>query len=111
MFWRRRIWDKAGGQIDESFQFALDWDLLLRFRAGRGEVRPPAALPRRVPRPRRQKTSADLVDDRHARDGASSASGCTVSDTNLEDIRKNMAGYMLRHAWHNWLYRLGLSRP
>jgi glycosyltransferase involved in cell wall biosynthesis len=32
LFWRRRIWDKAGGQIDESFRFAMDWDLLVRFR-------------------------------------------------------------------------------
>jgi hypothetical protein len=32
MFWRRRIWAKVGGQIDESFKFAMDWDLLLRFR-------------------------------------------------------------------------------
>jgi hypothetical protein len=32
LFWRRRIWDKVGG-IDPQFQFALDWDLLLRFSA------------------------------------------------------------------------------
>jgi hypothetical protein len=32
LFWRRRIWDKIGGAFDESFDFALDWDLLLRFR-------------------------------------------------------------------------------
>ncbi len=32
LFWRRSIWDKAGGQIDESFRFAMDWDLLVRFR-------------------------------------------------------------------------------
>lgn len=32
LFWRRSIWEKAGGKMDESFQFALDWDLLLRFR-------------------------------------------------------------------------------
>lgn len=32
MFWRRRIWEKAGGKIDESFHFAIDWDLLVRFR-------------------------------------------------------------------------------
>jgi len=32
MFWRRRIWDKVGGQIDETFRFAMDWDLLVRFR-------------------------------------------------------------------------------
>lgn len=32
LFWRRRIWDKVGGQVDESFRFAMDWDLLVRFR-------------------------------------------------------------------------------
>ena len=31
LFWRKRAWDVAGG-IDPSFQFALDWDLLARFR-------------------------------------------------------------------------------
>lgn len=32
MFWRRELWEKIGGNIDESFRFALDWDLILRFR-------------------------------------------------------------------------------
>ncbi len=32
LFWRRSIWDKAGGKIDETFRFAMDWDLLVRFR-------------------------------------------------------------------------------
>ena len=32
LFWRRRIWDQVGGAIDESFRFAMDWDLLVRFR-------------------------------------------------------------------------------
>lgn len=32
IFWRRSIWDKLGGKIDESFRFAMDWDLLVRFR-------------------------------------------------------------------------------
>lgn len=32
LFWRRSIWDKIGGHLDESFQFAMDWDLLVRFR-------------------------------------------------------------------------------
>jgi glycosyltransferase involved in cell wall biosynthesis len=29
MFWRRRVWDKVG-PIDTSFQYALDWDFMLR---------------------------------------------------------------------------------
>lgn len=32
LFWRRSIWERAGGRIDESFRFAMDWDLLMRFR-------------------------------------------------------------------------------
>ena len=32
LFWRRRIWEKVGGRLDESFHFAMDWDLLIRFK-------------------------------------------------------------------------------
>ncbi|MBY5790006.1 glycosyltransferase family 2 protein [Rhizobium leguminosarum] len=31
MFWRRRIWERAGGRFDTDFHFAMDWELLLRF--------------------------------------------------------------------------------
>ena len=44
MFWRKRIWDKVGG-IDPKFQFAMDWDLILRFiKAGAKFVRVPYYL-------------------------------------------------------------------
>ena len=44
LFWRRRVWDRAGG-LDPAFQFALDWDLLLRFSAiGARVVRVPYFL-------------------------------------------------------------------
>jgi hypothetical protein len=33
LFWRRRIWETAGGAFDENLHYALDWDLLLRFQA------------------------------------------------------------------------------
>ncbi len=33
MFWRRRAWEAADRHVDESFHFAMDWDLILRFRA------------------------------------------------------------------------------
>ena len=32
MFWRRSIWQSVGETFDESYKFAMDWDLLLRFR-------------------------------------------------------------------------------
>ncbi|MFA6110773.1 MAG: glycosyltransferase [Candidatus Latescibacterota bacterium] len=36
LFWRRSVWERAGGKVDESFRFAMDWDLLLRFREVEG---------------------------------------------------------------------------
>src|SRR5262249_23541680 len=45
LFWRRRIWERVGGTLDASFQFAMDWDLILRFReAGARFVRLPRFL-------------------------------------------------------------------
>jgi glycosyltransferase involved in cell wall biosynthesis len=35
LYWRRHAWQAAGGSLDESFQFAMDWDLLLRFSKAR----------------------------------------------------------------------------
>ena len=108
MFWRRRIWDKAGGRIDESFHFALDWDLLLRFReAGAKFVR----LPRFLGAFRihaSQKTTAELV-ERGTPEMNRLRQRVHGRETDLADIRRNMRGYMLRHAWHNWLYRLGVA--
>ena len=41
LFWRRRVYDKAGG-IDPAFRFAMDWDLITRFiSAGAHMVRLP----------------------------------------------------------------------
>jgi carbamoyltransferase len=110
MFWRRSIWDKAGGRIDDAFQFALDWDLLLRFReAGAKFVRLPRFLGAfRVHSS--QKTSADIADT-----GTPEMNRLRTrihgGPTNLRDVRKHMSGYMLRHAGLNWLYKLGLYRP
>jgi len=31
LFWRRRAWEQIGGFVDDQLNFAIDWDLLLRF--------------------------------------------------------------------------------
>ncbi|MBM3711936.1 MAG: glycosyltransferase [Actinobacteria bacterium] len=38
LFWRRNIWEKVGSSIDELYQFALDWDLLLRFQESGAKI-------------------------------------------------------------------------
>jgi len=43
MFWRRRAWDAVGSCIDEKFNFAMDWDLILRFVAAKMNI---CGLPR-----------------------------------------------------------------
>lgn len=60
LFWRRSIWEKAGGTVDENFRFAMDWDLLLRFRKVGARM---ACLPRFLGAFRiheAQKTSAQI---------------------------------------------------
>jgi GT2 family glycosyltransferase len=37
MFWRRRLWERAGAGFDERFQFAMDWELILRFMKAGGK--------------------------------------------------------------------------
>lgn len=108
LFWRRRLWEKAGGWIDESFHFALDWDMLLRFRdAGARFVRLPRFLGAFRVHPS-QKTTADL-EVRGVPEMNLLKARVHGYETTMEDMRRNMLGYMLRHAWHNWLYRLGVA--
>ncbi len=60
LFWRRRIWEKVGERVDESFRFAMDWDLLVRFRdAGARFARVPRFLGGFRIHPQ-QKTSAAI---------------------------------------------------
>lgn len=62
LFWRRRIWEKSGAGFDDTFQFAMDWDLLLRFRdAGARFARLPRFLGAFRVHPG-QKTSARMAE-------------------------------------------------
>lgn len=38
LFWKKEIWSRVGGKLDESYEFALDWDLLLRFCKANGKM-------------------------------------------------------------------------
>ncbi len=109
LFWRRSIWDKSGGKMDESFHFALDWDLLLRFVAAGAKI---VRVPRFLGAFRlhdAQKTSTQIA---------------TRGEEEIQKLRERIQGrrvllsevglaiksYMRRHVWYRHLYRFGLVR-
>ena len=109
MFWRKRIWDRAGGAIDESFQFAMDWDLLLRFReAGAKFVRLPRFLGAfRVHDAQKTQT---LIATTGEREMARLRTRTHGREVNRQEIRQAISGYVVRQALHDRLYRWGLLR-
>jgi len=108
LFWRRRLWDKVVG-LDESFRFAMDWDLLLRFRdAGARIVR----LPRFLGAFRvhdLQKTSAQLetIGEQEMARLRARALGRVP---HYSEINAALAGYLRRHMAYDAAYRMGLLR-
>jgi len=108
MFWRRTMWEQVGGALDDSFQFAMDWDLILRFEAfGARIVRVPRFLSAfRVHD--EQKTSAQLdlgfeeMDRLRER-----VNGRPVTS---DDFRGAIRKYLLARLIYRTLYRMRLLR-
>lgn len=104
LFWRRRIWNKAGGHIDESFQFAMDWDLLLRFRdAGANFVRLPRFLAAFRVHPS-QKTSAN-ISDIGFREMERLRFRCHGRAVSPQEVTEGVYFYVARHILHDKLVR------
>jgi GT2 family glycosyltransferase len=96
LFWRRSIWEKVGGRIDESFRFAMDWDLLLRFRdAGARFVRIPRFLGGFRIHPH-QKTSAAISDIGFEEMDRLRERALGRVPTHFE-VRRAVMPYLLRH--------------
>jgi glycosyltransferase involved in cell wall biosynthesis len=104
LFWRRRLWDKVGGKMDESFHFALDWDLLLRFRdAGARFVRLPRFLGAfRVHSAQKTATMMQEV--------CLPESYRLYARYHVKPRYRYMLPYLLRHALYQRLYQLGALR-
>lgn len=109
LYWRRRLWDGAAIQLDEECRFALDWDLLLRFRdAGAKMVRVPRFLGAfRVHET--QKTSAQLGSSGEG-EMARIRARVQGREVSRDEIRRNLRGYMARHVVLHKLYRAHLLR-
>lgn len=100
LFWRRRLWQRVGGYVDESFRFAMDWELLLRFRdAGARMERIPRCLGAFRVHPA-QKTSAEIEQDGW-REMDRLKRRVHGRDVNLRQVKRAVWPYLARHvAWH-----------
>jgi glycosyltransferase involved in cell wall biosynthesis len=106
LFWRRSIWDKVGGHVDESFQFALDWDLLVRFRAAGARFR---RLPRFLGAFRvhhQQKTSAH-ISGTGAREMNRILLKLHGREVPEEELQRRTRSFLRKHLVLHKLYRLG----
>ncbi|TLY52422.1 MAG: glycosyltransferase [Gammaproteobacteria bacterium] len=105
LFWRREIWNKAGGRIDESFRFAMDWDLLVRFRSAGAKF---ARLPRLLGGFRihtEQKTSTAISDIGFKEMARIRERALGKNPTHVE-ISRAIAPYLIRHLVSDLVWRL-----
>ena len=105
MFWRRRIWDRAGGRIDESFQFAMDWELILRFHHAGAKF---ARLPRflggfRVHANQKTSASIGLLGLKEMGILRRRELGRTPTKSEIDKVIRN---YQLRHLIREWFWRM-----
>lgn len=105
LFWRRSIWEKAGGHIDESFRFAMDWDLLQRFRnAGARMVRLPDFLGAfRIHGA--QKTSAQ-INEIGTEEMARLRRRALGHEVSWAQIHRALIPYLIKHVAHDLVYRI-----
>jgi glycosyltransferase involved in cell wall biosynthesis len=105
LFWRRRIWEKVGGHVDESFHFAMDWDLLVRFRGAGAKF---GHIPQFLGGFRihgSQKTSAAINEIGH-REMDRIRERILGRVPNHKEIRKAVRPYLVKHIAVDLYYRL-----
>jgi hypothetical protein len=107
MFWRRRVWDTIG-PFNESFQYALDWDFILRAQdAGFKFLRVPRFLACfRVHD--QQKTAVNY--DQGREEMQRLRSRYLGREPTQAQIMRKMMPYLLRQFAVNWMHRRRILR-
>jgi hypothetical protein len=96
LFWRRSMWERAGGRMDTSLNFAIDWDLLLRMRdAGAKMVRLPRYLGAFRVHEQQKTMRQQALRTR--------ALGRTMTE---EEALARTSAYLRRHVVHHTAHRL-----
>jgi glycosyltransferase involved in cell wall biosynthesis len=109
LFWRRRVWERVGRGFDERYEIALDWELLLRFRAVRARF---VRLPRFLGAFRihgAQKTALRFSSTGR-QEMARLRERVTGRAVSRFEAALRTTPYLARHLVHHGLYRLGLVR-
>jgi glycosyltransferase involved in cell wall biosynthesis len=107
LFWRRRVWD-AVGPIDENFNYALDWEFLLRVQAAGFQF---ARLPRFLACFRvhdEQKTAA--MYDVGRREMQTLRKQYVGLEPTQARIYRAMFPYLARQLIYHWMHRIGILR-
>jgi hypothetical protein len=107
LFWRRRVWDELGG-LDVGYQFALDWDFILRAHKAGFKFR---RLPRFLACFRvheEQKTIKQV--DVGARESDKLRIQYLGRPVTHKDIRMATRSYLRRHIMTVRAYKAGLFR-
>lgn len=110
LFWRRRIWDKVGGKLDESFRFAMDWDLLVRFKEAGAQF---AHIPFFLGAFRiheKQKTSS-VIKQIGLKEMARIRKRMLGYTPTPKEIRKAIFWFMLQHLVVDIMYRIKSRSP
>lgn len=112
LFWRRRLWERCGGYVDERLEYAIDWELLLRFQRERARI---VRLPRFMGGFRvheEQKTTTDLAvgleeSERLRERVLGEAIGHEQAE---QEVRPYLRRHLVHHAAHRAAVRLPLPR-
>jgi hypothetical protein len=108
LYWRRSAWDRVGG-MDASFQFALDWDFLVRLRDSGARI---VRVNRYLGAFRahgQQKSQAELsVGDAESDRLRERVHGRPMS---WEEATARMRPYLRRHVVHHTLHRVAARLP
>jgi glycosyltransferase involved in cell wall biosynthesis len=108
LFWRRQVWE-AVGPMDESFDFALDWDFALRAQTAGFRFK---RLPRFLAcfRVQDQQKSIGMIKDLGADEMRRIRTTYIGDPPGNYEIRRAISGYLLRQVFFEWMYRLNLVR-
>ncbi len=109
LFWRRGIWERVGSNLNNEFDFALDWDLILRFQEAGAIIK---RLPRFLAAFRvhpQQKTSAHIssLGEQEMKIIREKYIGRNVSHS---EINKNIFNYLTKSEIYHKLYQMGILR-